>query len=189
MPLPGSELRLADEYAEGHELLVRGPNLFQGYLHEEDNDGTFEDGWFRTGDLVELRDGRLKVRGRLKDVVARKGLKISLAEVDDVATRLSGVLEAAAYGVPDEETGERVALAVHAEDTRSASYDAVVGQLLRHGLARGKLPEEIVVWDEPLPRNASGKIVRAQLRENADTKPRSVAPRLSAGVPADGRPA
>jgi acyl-CoA synthetase (AMP-forming)/AMP-acid ligase II len=186
VPLPGSECRLGDEFTAGHELQVRGPNLFQGYLYPEDNEGAFVDGWFSTGDLVEQRGVRLRVLGRLKDVVARKGLKISLAEVDDAATKLEGVAEAAAYAVPDEETGERVALALHV-DQNAPTYDDVVASLLGYGLARGKLPEEIVFWQEPLPRNASGKIVRSQLRDGAESRPRDRAPRLAgrAGAPAE----
>ena len=175
--LPGSEAMLGELFPEGPELYVRGPNLFQGYLYEEDNEGVFADGWFRTGDLVEQRDGRLRVLGRLKDVAARKGLKVSLAEVDDAATAIRGLVEAAAYAVADDETGERVALALRLADARP-SYDDVVAALLDYGLARGKLPEEIVFWDEPLPRTASGKIVRAQVLEGAGDRARVKAPRL-----------
>jgi len=178
VPSPGSEIRLGEEFLEGHELYVRGPNLFQGYLYDEDNTGAFVDGWFRTGDLVERRtDGRLRVLGRLKEVAARKGIKISLVEVDHAAATITGVLEAAAYAVPDPETGERVALALRVTGT-PPSYDEVVAQLLAYGLAKGKLPEEIVIWDEPLPRNPSGKIVRARLRDHATSLRRAVAPRL-----------
>jgi acyl-CoA synthetase (AMP-forming)/AMP-acid ligase II len=180
LPLPGSECRLGAAFEGGHELYVRGPNLFQGYLHEEDNEHAFDDGWFRTGDLVEmLEGGRIRVLGRLKDVVARKGLKISLAEVDDAALAVDGVAEAAAYGVPDDESGERVVLAVRAADGAALSYDTVIAALLDKGLAKGKLPEELVMWDEPLPRNPSGKIVRAELVDRAEGRPRDLAPRLA----------
>ncbi len=187
-PSPGSECRLGEQFQEGYELYVRGPNMFQGYLYDEDNQGVFVDGWFRTGDVVELRGDRVKVRGRLKDVAARKGLKISLAEVDDAATVLGGgvqgrLREVAAYAVEDDETGERVALAVRI-DGEHPTYDDVVESMLGHGLARGKLPEEIVFWDEPLPRNATGKIVRARLREQAGARPRALAPRLAAATDA-----
>jgi acyl-CoA synthetase (AMP-forming)/AMP-acid ligase II len=185
-PSPGSECCLGEQFQEGHELYVRGPNMFQGYLHDEDNQGVFVDGWFRTGDVVELRGNRVKVLGRLKDVAARKGLKISLAEVDDAAGVLGGgtqgaLREVAAYAVEDAETGERVALAVRI-DGEHPTYDNVVESLLDYGLARGKLPEEIVFWDEPLPRNATGKIMRAQLRARAGAKPRALAPRLAAAT-------
>ena len=189
IPSPGSECRAGNEHTAGHELQVRGPNMFQGYLYDEDNDGAFLDGWFRTGDLVELRNGRVRVLGRLKDVAARKGLKISLAEVDDAASSLHGVLEAAAYAVPDEETGERVVLALCiADQNASVSYEDVASQLRAYGLARSKLPEEVVVWHEPLPRNASGKVMRTMLGEQAGSKQRDCAPRLASRIPAARRP-
>lgn len=179
VPFLGCECRLGEAFESGRELEVRGPNLFQGYAVDEDNEHLFSpDGWFRTGDLVDLRDGRVTVRGRLKDVVARKGLKVSLAEVDDAAGGLPDVIEASAYGVADAETGERVVVAIRVEQGRSIDYDAVVAGLTSGGFARGKLPEEVVVWHEPLPRNPSGKVMRAELATQARGRPTSVAPRL-----------
>lgn len=178
-PLPGAECRLGDAFDGGHELLVRGPNMFLGYLHDDDNEGAFVDGWFRTGDLVEYNGDRVRVLGRLKDVVARKGLKVSLAEVDDAAEGIGGAMEVAAFGVADDDTGERVALAVHLADRATMDYDTVVAALAERGLARGKLPEEIVIWHDPLPRNPSGKIVRADVANGSIGRPRSVAPRLN----------
>jgi acyl-CoA synthetase (AMP-forming)/AMP-acid ligase II len=187
VPLLGSECRLGAEYESGSELQVRGPNLFQGYLHDDDNEHAFDDGWFRTGDLVEMLPGRrIRVLGRLKDVVARKGLKISLAEVDDAALGLDDVIEAAAYGVPDDETGERVVLAVHVEGDAEMAFATVTARLLETGLAKGKLPEEIVVWNVPLPRNPSGKVVRADVAAGAEGRPRQLAPRLAAPPVSNG---
>lgn len=181
-PLAGSECRLGDAHEGGHELEVRGPNMFLGYLNDEDNSDAFRSGWFKTGDLVEISDGgRVRVLGRLKDVVARKGIKVSLTEVDDAALAISGAVEAACYGVPDDETGERVVLAVRAVEGADLSYEAVTAALLDAGLAKGKLPEEIVYWSEPLPRNASGKIVRSELASRGAPRQRDVAPRLSSG--------
>ena len=177
-PLPGSECTLGEPFEGGHELLVRGPNMFLGYLYEEDNEGSFVDGWFRTGDLVEYHGDRVRVLGRLKDVVARKGLKVSLAEVDAAASGVGGALEVAAFGVADDETGERVALAVHLAEGATIDFDDVVAVLTERGLARGKLPEEIVVWHDPLPRNASGKVVRAEVASGSADRPRHLATRL-----------
>jgi acyl-CoA synthetase (AMP-forming)/AMP-acid ligase II len=178
-PILGSEYRLGDAFEGGHELQVRGPNMFQGYLCADDNEGAFVDGWFRTGDLVEEVGGnRIRVLGRLKDVVARNGLKISLAEVDDAALAIGGVVEVAAYGVPDEDTGERVVLAIRPDDATRMTYATVVAGMTRVGLAKGKLPEEIFIWDEPLPRNPNGKVVRSDLAAAASGKRRDLAPRL-----------
>jgi acyl-CoA synthetase (AMP-forming)/AMP-acid ligase II len=94
--MPGVAARI--DPATG-ELQVRGENLFSGYLDPQDNAEAFtDDGWFRTGDQAALTGGRLLITGRLKEVVSRKGLKISLAEVDEMMRGMPGVLEAASYG-------------------------------------------------------------------------------------------
>ncbi|MFI5041154.1 MAG: class I adenylate-forming enzyme family protein [Acidimicrobiales bacterium] len=176
-PTAGSEVRVGPA-PDQDELLVRGPNRFLGYLEGEDNAGAFSDGWFRTGDLVTIREGRLSVRGRLKEVVARKGLKVSLTEVDAAAADLPSVLEASAFGVPDDETGERLALAVRPAAGVGLTFEVVIEQLLSIGLARWKLPEQVVVWDDPLPRTATGKVRRDELAATADGRPTLWAPRL-----------
>lgn len=120
--------------------------------------------------------------GRLTEAVARKGLKISLAEVDAVAGSLPGVEGVAAYAVPDDETGERLAVALYVQDTDALDFDEIIRQLLSAGLAKWKLPEQIVVWYSPLPRTASGKIQRRIVAD--DTRPRRtlLAPRLRSGA-------
>nr|WP_275693478.1 hypothetical protein [Nocardioides sp. TF02-7] len=114
--------------------------------------------------------------GRLKEVVVRKGLKISLPEVDAVARTLPGVVEAVGYAVPDPATGERLALALHGADLDGLAFESVVDHLLAAGLAKWKLPEEVVVWDAPLPRTTSGKVQRRRL--DGGGVRRLLAPRL-----------
>lgn len=175
----GTELRADDENAG--ELFVRGPMRFLGYLDEQDNRAALvEGGWFRTGDVGRLAGGRLTVTGRLKEIVSRKGLKISLAEIDEVAATIPGVTEAAAFAVPDAETGERLAIAIRVETADAVDavdFDAVVGHFLAAGLAKWKLPEQIDIWESPLPRTESGKIQRRHLA-GAAARRRLVAPRL-----------
>jgi acyl-CoA synthetase (AMP-forming)/AMP-acid ligase II len=110
--------------------------------------------------------------------VSRKGLKISLTEIDEVARNLPHASEVAAFAVPDPVTGERLAIAVYADDPDAIDFDSVVAWLLNSGLAKWKLPEQVVVWDQPLPRTASGKVQRRAL--DTDTVPRRtlLAPRL-----------
>lgn len=173
----GTELRTDGEVPG--EILIRGPMRFLGYLDAKDNEGVFaEEGWFRTGDLGDVSDGRLTVTGRLKEVVARKGLKISLAEVDEAARTLPGVKEAAAYGVPDPETGERLVLAVHVDDLDALDFETVIGRLQSGGLAKYKLPEQVVLWAGPLPRTESGKIQRRLVADDPAERPTLLAPRL-----------
>ena len=160
------------------ELLIRGPMRFLGYLSAADNTDAFiEGGWFRTGDLGVVDRGRLTVTGRAKEIVSRKGMKISLAEIDEAALAVAGVQEAACYGVPDQQTGERLVLAVRCAEP-GADFDGITGQLLSAGLARWKLPEQIVFWDDPLPRTASGKIRRQALAAGAAGRRRGLARRL-----------
>jgi acyl-CoA synthetase (AMP-forming)/AMP-acid ligase II len=175
--LPGSELRVGSrEHAQ--EGLLRGPAVFLGYVDPGDNAAAFEDGWYRTGDAVELAADRLTVVGRLKDVVNRNGLKISLAEVDGALARLPGAIEYACFGVPDEATGERLAVAIRADPGCEIALEAVTAHLQSAGLAVRKLPEQLVIWQEPLPRTASGKIIRNRLVMESAGKPSLFAARL-----------
>ena len=175
-PHPGNEIRVGSR-EHPSEGLLRGPCLFLGYADPSDTEAAFEDGWYRTGDLVEVHDGRITVTGRLKEVVDRNGLKVALAEIDAAVAGLAGVVEHASFGVADSETGERVALAVRLEPGSSITLDQVVAHAVAGGTARRKLPEELVVWDEPLPRTASGKIIRGQLAVASQGRPTQLAGR------------
>jgi acyl-CoA synthetase (AMP-forming)/AMP-acid ligase II len=176
-PLPGAEIEIGSANDES-ELRVRGPNLFQGYLDPSDNERAFSAGWFCTGDTADIEAGRLVIRGRLKELVVRKGMKISLQEIDDAVFGLPSAIEWAAYGVADGETGERLVLAVRAARPHGVTYESVSQFLLDGGLARWKLPEQIVTWNEPLPRTASGKIIRNRLAIDGSSMPGQFAPRL-----------
>jgi acyl-CoA synthetase (AMP-forming)/AMP-acid ligase II len=160
--MPGSEVRVGSA-RHAQEGMLRGPSVFLGYHDAEDNAAAFEDDWYRTGDLVDVHDGRLTVVGRLTEVVNRNGMKISLNEIDNALAGLPGALEHAAFGLPDESTGERLVIAVQPEDGVAVTLEAVVGHLLAQGVAMRKLPEELVTWDGPLPRTPSGKVVRSRL--------------------------
>ncbi len=160
--MPGSEVRVGSaEHAQ--EGMLRGPSVFLGYVGAEDNAAAFEGDWYRSGDMVEVHGGRLSVTGRLKEVVNRNGLKISLAEVDAALSGLTGAIEHAAFGLPDESTGERLVVAVRPEIGAVVTLDDVVSHLVGRGVATRKLPEQLVTWDGPLPRTASGKVVRSRL--------------------------
>lgn len=187
VPLRGGAVRIGSPAAPD-EVLVKGPNLFQGYLEREDNEGAFVDGWFSTGDLGEMDDGRLTVRGRLKEVVVRKGVKISLAEIDEVLRDLPGTLEGAAFGLPDDDTGERLAVALHVRPEAAVTYDDVCAHLRRIGLATGKLPEQVDLWADPLPRTPSGKIQRRALASPPPGVRSDVAPRLRRAAGHTGDP-
>ena len=175
--MPGTEVRIgsADHPQEG---LLRGPGLFLGYTDPADDAVAFVDGWFRTGDLVEVHDGRLTVVGRLKEVVNRNGLKISLGEVDAALAGLPGVDEHGCFAAADPETGERLAVAVRPAPGATVTLADVVRHLKRAGRATRKLPEELVTWDGPLPRTPSGKVVRSRLVMESPGKPSDAVARV-----------
>ena len=175
--MPGTEVRVGSA-SHPQEGLLRGPGVFLGYSDPEHDHEAFEDGWFRTGDMVEVHGGRLTVIGRIKDVISRNGLKFSPSEIDAAVQGLPGVAEFASFGVPDAETGERLVVAVRAEPTVSITLDNVCDHLRAAGIATRKFPEQLVVWDVPLPRTASGKIIRSRLVMESHGRPDECAPRV-----------
>jgi acyl-CoA synthetase (AMP-forming)/AMP-acid ligase II len=176
-PLAGVEVRIGSA-ADPAECCIGGAHLFLGYVDPDDDVAAFDGDWFCTGDLAELRDGRLKVFGRIKDIVIRNGLKIPVSEVDGMVAALPGVAQCAGYGVADPTTGERLAMAVRPSAGATVSFDDMVAGLVLAGAAKWKIPEELVLWDEDFPATASGKVVRSQLDEQSAGRPRTVAARL-----------
>jgi malonyl-CoA/methylmalonyl-CoA synthetase len=162
-PLPGVEVR-----RDGHEeVLVRGPNVFDGYIGQPvATTAAFveaEDGgprWFRTGDLGAVRDGSLVIRGRSKELIISGGYNIHPGEVEEALARCPGVAEVAITGTPSEEWGEVVTAWVVA-DGRPPTLDELCG-FASGSLAPYKRPRLLRVVDG-LPRNAMGKLVRSRL--------------------------
>ena len=176
-PLGGVEVRIGSQ-ADAAECCIGGAHLFLGYVDPDDDASAFDEDWFRTGDLAELRDGRLKIVGRIKDIVIRNGLNIPISEVDGAVAALPGVVQCAGYGVEDAATGERLAMAVRLRPGAELTFDAMVDGLVAAGLAKWKIPEELVLWDAPFPETASGKVQRKLLEERGAGRPRTLAPRL-----------
>jgi acyl-CoA synthetase (AMP-forming)/AMP-acid ligase II len=177
VPLRDVEVRVGPPGDDG-ECLIRGPHACLGYTDAEDDAAAFDGEWFRTGDIADLTGGRVRIVGRIKDIVIRNGLKIPAAEVDEAVGRIAGVRDCAAYSVADSTTGERVAVAVVLDDGVVMSLADVADALTSAGLPKYKLPEELVFWDGPLPRNANGKVERKKLPAGADGRPRVLATRL-----------
>ena len=148
------------------EIRMRGATLMSGYLNNpEATRDTFTDGWLCTGDLGYLdEEGFLYVVDRLKDVINRAGENIAAAEVESCLMHHSQVLEAAVYGVPDEETGEAVVAVVSVgagEDVAESELTAHVAQ----ELASYKVPARVHILHERLPRNPAGKLLKVQLKK------------------------
>ncbi len=163
-PVSGGEI---DASGAPGELCIAGPGVFDGYLGH-DNDGLFsDDGFFRTGDLVEISgDPPLYYRivGRCKDIINRGGMKLSPSELDTLLEGHPDLAEAAVCAYTDPELGERVcACLVLAEGASAPAVDALGAWLGERGLARFKAPERIELFDA-LPRNPLGKVVRNELQ-------------------------
>ena len=160
----GFEVRIGP----GEEILLRGPNLMLGYLDDPAAtaaaiDG---DGWLHTGDAGRLdAAGYLAITGRIKDMYICGGFNVYPAEVEQVLARLDGVAESAVIGVPDPRLGE-VGRAFLVPRPGHALAEADVLAFCRERLAGYKVPRQVVFRDA-LPRNASGKVLKRELREEA----------------------
>jgi O-succinylbenzoic acid--CoA ligase len=151
-PLMGAQLRIE---ADG-EISVIGPTVSPGYLHQPPRDG-----WLRTGDLGYLdEDGYLYVLDRRDDLIVSGGENVYPAEVEAALVAHPSVTEAGVFGVPDREWGARVAAVVVAQAPANADE---LQAFCRERLAGYKVPRQIVVSPEPLPRNAAGKLLRREL--------------------------
>ncbi|MFN8104695.1 MAG: AMP-binding protein [Acidimicrobiia bacterium] len=170
-PVPTVEVRVVgrggDDVATGErgEIWVKGPIVSPGYWNRPEADAeTFTDGWLHTGDVGKLdADGFVYVLDRAKDVIIRGGENVYCAEVEEVLSRHTGVVEAAVVGVADTDLGEKVKAVV--VPRRGARLDAdSVRAFCREHLADYKVPEIVEVTADPLPRNPSGKVLKSVLR-------------------------
>ena len=151
---------------ERGELLVRGTSVFPGYWNRPDvNAEVFRDGWFRTGDVAVIdADGFVYIVDRIKDLIIRGGENIGCGQVEAALLMHPDVQEAAVYAVPDERLGEEVGATIYGAP--SLNLDAVRAFLGEH-LAKFEVPRYMVAANAPLPRTASGKILKREIRETA----------------------
>ena len=169
---PVIELRIAgldgEEVPKGEvgEIWLKGPTVVRGYFGlEEATKESFTDGWFHTGDLGRVDDdGNLYVVDRLKDVIIRGGENIYAAEVEAALYENADITEAAIIGVPHEALGEEVGAVVRVRDGAALSEEAVREHVATR-LAAFKVPSRVWIVEEELPRNASGKVLKRELRE------------------------
>ena len=172
--VPICEIRVSDPATgqavaagEVGEVGFRGPHLFRGYWNKPE--ATAEvlapDGWLRTGDLGYLdEEGFLFLVDRAKDIVIRAGENISCTEVENVVYAHPDTYECACFGLPHERLGEELAVAVYPKPGHALDADDLRRHVGEH-LAAFKVPSRVFVFDEPLPRNASGKLLRRSLRD------------------------
>jgi acyl-CoA synthetase (AMP-forming)/AMP-acid ligase II len=173
-PVLGADVRIVKEDEmvaatdEEGEVRVKGPVVTLGYTDPSANEAAFDsEGWFRTGDLGVLRaDGHLRLTGRLKDVIIRKGENISARELEEVLFAHPKVGDVAVIGLPDRDRGELVCAVVEApSDGEVITFDEMVATCEAAGLMRQKIPERLEVVDK-LPRNETlNKVLKYRLRE------------------------
>jgi fatty-acyl-CoA synthase len=173
-PVFGVEMKVVDDAGERQphdggsmgELLVRGPWIVNGYFEDAEASAAAidEDGWFRTGDVATIDpDGYMQIMDRRKDVIKSGGEWISSIDLENAAIAHPDVAEAAVVAVPHPRWAERPLLIVTPRpDCRPQRNDllAFLGERFPHWM----LPDDVVVLDE-LPHTATGKIMKAQLRE------------------------
>ncbi|MCK7597651.1 AMP-binding protein [Microbulbifer sp. CAU 1566] len=166
--LENTEVQVWDEQGnpvpqgESGELVVRGPQVMQGYWKRpEATAEVMHNGFFRTGDVGLIQDnGNIRIVDRLKDMIIVSGFNVYPNEVEDVLCRYPQVVEAAVIGVPSEQTGEAVCahLVVDGEIDEAALIEFCRTQLTAY-----KVPKQIVIQSE-LPKSTVGKILRRELR-------------------------
>jgi len=173
VPFPSTDVAIFDEQGselgvdQVGEICVRGPQVMAGYWGrpEETAQVMFGDGWLRTGDVGRLdAAGFLFIEDRKKDVIVVSGFKVYPNEIEDVATLQKGVREAAAIGVPDEQSGEAVKLYVVRNDDKLTAADVLTHA--RQYLTGYKVPRHVEFIGE-LPKTNVGKVLRRALKEHA----------------------
>ena len=171
LPIPNTEISIQDDdgnhlgIEEAGELCVRGPQVMQGYWNrpEETKNAITEDGWLKTGDVAMVsEDGFVRIVDRKKDMILVSGFNVYPNEIENVVQSLAGVLEVAAVGVDDEESGEVVKLFIVKKDPTLTEADVLAH--CEDRLTRYKWPKHIEFRDD-LPKTNVGKILRRALRD------------------------
>src|SRR6476661_4742110 len=167
MPVCDLALHEPDSDTGVGELLVRGPNVVQGYWNKpEATAETFVDGWLHTGDLARIDDdGLLYIVDRAKDMINRGGENVYSIEVENALVAAPGVSEAAVVPVPDDMMGEKVGAVI--VPAGELDVDAVIAYV-RERIADFKVPQYVAIRDEPLPRNPGGKVLKKVLKEETE---------------------
>ena len=151
---------------EAGELWIKCATVISEYWNRPDaNAKDFDGGWLNSGDVGYFdENGYLYLSDRSKDMVIRGGENIYPAEIENVLLDHPGIAEAAVFGVPDEKLGEELGAVIVPREGASLSADQV-RDFAAERLAGFKVPKNIWLQSEPLPRNASSKVLKAELRQ------------------------
>lgn len=155
------------------ELWVRGAPVIKGYINRpEATAESITDGWMHTGDVATIdEDGFIFIVDRVKDMVLRGGENVYCSEVETTLHRIAEIAECSVFGIPDDRLGEEVGVSIYLKPGTSMSAEAI-REFCQEHMAKHKIPRYIWFSDTPLPRNASGKFLKRELR---DTLPLSEA--------------
>ena len=173
-PIPGMELRIVDDAGknvgtgEPGEVQVRGYNVMKGYFNnpEATAEAVDADGWLHTGDIgIVDEGGNLKITDRLKDMFIVGGFNAYPAEIENIMMTNSAVGQVAVVGVPDRRMGEVGVAFVVPRSGATIDSDELIAWCREH-MANYKVPRRVEVVDA-LPLNASGKVLKYQLRDKA----------------------
>jgi malonyl-CoA/methylmalonyl-CoA synthetase len=171
-PLPKVEVQLKSEQGEvvsvedePGEIQVRGPGVFSEYWNRSEvTQESFDDGWFRSGDIAVLENGYFRIMGRQSvDIIKSGGYKLSALEIESAVLEHPAIRECAVVGVADETWGEAVALAAVLETGEQLTLE-VLRDWCRDRLSKYRIPSRMLVV-EMLPRNAMGKVTKPAVRE------------------------
>jgi long-chain acyl-CoA synthetase len=173
VPLPGTRMKCIDDdgnevpLGEPGEIAIQGPQVMAGYWQRPDETAKVmtPDGWLRTGDIGIMDErGHFRIVDRKKDMILISGFNVYPNEVEDVVMGMPGVLECAAVGMPDAQSGEAVKLVIVRKEASLTETD--VRDHCHQRLTGYKQPRVIEFRDE-LPKTPVGKILRRELRDKA----------------------
>ena len=170
-PLMHTEVKVVDDdgnelpWGQVGELYIRGPNITPGYWNKpEATEDSFDGDWLKTGDAARFDDeGFVYIVDRWKDMYISGGENVYPAEVENVIYQLPQIAEAAVIGVPDERWGETGKVFISLKEGQTIEEKEIIEHCLKN-LAKFKVPQS-VEFIELLPRNATGKVLKRELRE------------------------
>lgn len=176
VPIPGVEVSVQDDngkalgVGETGEICVRGTNVMLGYWKQpEETAKSIRDGWLLTGDIGHRdADGYFYITDRKKDMLLVNGINVYPREIEEIIYQFPGVKEAAVIGVPDPRRGEQPLAFISLKENVTVDAKAVQ-QFVRERLADYKVPKQVIVLPA-LPRNATGKILKTELRKSIQQK-------------------